>query len=96
MSGMDEPRATAQEDTLAKQHQNSLIAESCSAIITQAAQQPFKNYGDAINKLNAYHVRACTSSRESKQSCAPGVWRLPACRCAAAHVLYETASSSHP
>lgn len=55
---MEEPPVTSQEERDAKQNQNNLIAESCNLIIAQSTTQPFKSYEDAINKLNAYHVRS--------------------------------------
>lgn len=50
-------RGFGPDETLARNKQNVLIAESCQHLKDTASLRPYQNYHDAAMKLLGYHVR---------------------------------------
>jgi hypothetical protein len=60
---MEEPAQTTAEEANAKKQQIGLISEACVSIVGKDAPvpPPFASLGDALTRLNAYHVRLQTA-----------------------------------
>jgi hypothetical protein len=48
------------DESMARNKQNVLIAESCQHLKDTASLRPYQNYADAAMKLLGYHVRNCS------------------------------------
>jgi hypothetical protein len=48
------------DESMARNKQNVLIAESCQHLKDTASLRPYQSYADAAMKLLGYHVRYCS------------------------------------